>query len=204
MTMKTPQEIINAFDKPVPAEGGGGGQKFMEEFADENSWIKALNQMIHDYWFKYYMLFNRSVPLRCLEILSEDQDEDIRCRVADREDLTPELIEKLSNDHSGRVRSYLASNHKIFLSEDIINKLANDENEEVRYSIATNDLVTGRLLLKLANDNSPIARKGVINNINTPVEILKKFITDKDVYDIDRFDAEEKYNERLNEIDQKR
>lgn len=175
-----------------------GGWRFIYDAFSASLWEIAIIKYKDDKKFKYYMAKNLSVPLSCLHILSEDEDEEIRSRVAGREDLTPDLVEKLSNDKSTDVRCSIASNYKILLSEEIINRFANDKYSGVRGEIASNNLISMELLLKLAHDDDPKARAGAIDNDNLPVEILEKFITDKDIYEVDRFQAEKKYNQIIN------
>jgi hypothetical protein len=63
---------------------------------------KTANEDVN-YTAKFTLLQNSSVPIDVLRILSHDKDEPIRGKVAERADLTPDLIEELMKDDSSWV-----------------------------------------------------------------------------------------------------
>ena len=74
---------------------------------------------------KSWIAHNKTVPLEILEILSTDEDVDVRFTVAQKRKLTPELFEKLSEDIDETVRMRVACNAQT--PKTILEKLASDQ-----------------------------------------------------------------------------
>ena len=79
---------------------------------------------------KIWVIGNKTVPLSILNILSNDNDSNIRFSIALKRKLSHELFEKLSMDNDESVRQCIASNKKTPI--DILEKLALDVEDMVK------------------------------------------------------------------------
>ena len=78
---------------------------------------------------KEWVAHNKTVPLKILEILSEDIDDDVRYSVAEKRKLSFDLFEKLSEDACESVRMRIACNAKS--PAYILKKLLNDKSSRI-------------------------------------------------------------------------
>jgi hypothetical protein len=117
-------------------------------------------------------------------------DNDIRSSIAYVKHAPPEVLIKLSDDESNRVREGVAGNPNTPV--EILNKLANDESYAVRQSLAKNPNTSQKILTKLSEDENDIVRTNVAGNPSTSQEVLTKLVNDSFWY------AREAAKKRLN------
>lgn len=81
----------------------------------QNSINKKVKELIFNAFSKYYNIrisagFNPNTPASVLEYLSNDQNDWIRCYVAENINTPVSILKKLSNDKNENVRYFVASN----------------------------------------------------------------------------------------------
>lgn len=88
-----------------------------------------------------------------LDIMSKDKRPIIRAFVASNVDnITPEILERLSRDENVNVRVHVALNQKS--PPDILRRLSDDKDELVRIAVAINPFTPVDIRDKLKNDES--------------------------------------------------
>ena len=118
-----------------------------------------------------------------LEKLANDEDQEVRSRVASNTNTPVSLLEKLAEDEDRYVRRSVAANENTPVS--VLEKLAEDEDKDaydpkfVRKSVAGNANTPASLLEKLADDEGETVRRVVVKNTNTPVPLLEKLAEDE-------------------------
>jgi hypothetical protein len=85
------------------------------------------------------------------QILSENEDTQVRWRMAKRPDLPKDLMYKLAEDKSSTIRCIIAQHPK--LPEDLVYKMAEDKVKPVRYTITTRDDLPKDLIIILHCDS---------------------------------------------------
>jgi hypothetical protein len=135
---------------------------------------------------------NSNITMTVLEILSEDEDRQIRrlFRVhpnnpTRRSRPSPEWLRKLAQDKNHRIRCYVAGN--LATPIDVLEILAddpyhNDGSYYVRQRVAANPITPVNILLKLSRDSSCFYE--IVRNPNTPTNILEELLTNKNYYNI--------------------
>ena len=101
------------------------------EQASEAVWIDVI-QRFPD--MRSWVAHNKTVPVSILALLATDEDEHIRCFVAQRRKLTLDLFESLAIDPSSSVRQRLACNAKT--PRWILERLIHDDDKFVAEAAA--------------------------------------------------------------------
>lgn len=121
---------------------------------------------------------NPRTPAEVLRKLAEDEDWYVRYEVVMNPKTPVEALRKLAEDKNWHVRAGVASNFST--SVDILRKLAEDKNSAVRQEVAINPNAPAEALKKLARDEEKWVRSAVARNLSTTVDILRKLAEDKD------------------------
>ena len=128
---------------------------------------------------------NPDTSAELLEILSTDQDPEIRCAVAWNQSATVDILSRLANDDDEIVRFCVSGNSNA--NFEVIYKLAKDESsfvkEKARYSLkksAKNPNTSPELLESLATDEDFFVRADVATNPNTSLRVLKSLARDEE------------------------
>jgi len=144
---------------------------------------------------------NQATPTSLLSEMAKSRDWQIRWCVAERPNVSDEILAQLSDDPSDSVRRGLAYNTA---SPELLLKLSQDNSKEVRTTVALNKytpvealvglakdhhenvrrLVAARTdlpleqQLQLADDQSAIVRDALLHGGKTPIEVLEKLAND--------------------------
>lgn len=92
----------------------------------------------------------KSTPLEIVRLLADSSVYMVRERVARRQDLTVEMMKKLSQDESRHVRLCLAANPKV--PQSLLAELSSDEDASVRFKVAVHPNVSEKTLRHLVCD----------------------------------------------------
>jgi len=99
--------------------------------ANEEASIKVWRDIIHKYPdMKEWVVHNKTVPSEILELLSNDEDENVRFSVAMKRKLPEEIQLKLASDTSSSVRERLVYNKKT--TNKVLVVLSNDSNINIK------------------------------------------------------------------------
>ncbi|MEU9247716.1 hypothetical protein [Streptomyces sp. NPDC048385] len=79
---------------------------------------------------RFWVAYNKTVPLEILRILANDPDPRVRSMVAAKRKLTPEILAQLAADTDDSVRLSVARHKKT--SRSVLGELLSDEWSEVR------------------------------------------------------------------------
>jgi uncharacterized protein (DUF2336 family) len=109
--------------------------------------------------------------------LANDTEVIVRVFIAMRPNLSDDLIRKLANDTDRSVREKIAGRQDI--SDDLIRKLANDTDGHVRGKIAGRRDISDDLMRKFANDTDWNVRRFVASNLGLSIDLVQKFANDK-------------------------
>jgi hypothetical protein len=101
-------------------------QKSAHENASEATWTELINEHPQT---KKWIAQNKTIPVSIIEILSDDDDVEVRWWIAIKRKLTPELFAKLANDPDETIRQRIACNAKTPAS--VLLRLANDVSDLV-------------------------------------------------------------------------
>ena len=112
-----------------------------------------------------------------LEKLAEDEDEDVRLRVARNANTPASVLEQLAADENWQVRFNVAENMNTPLS--VLEKLAEDDERDIRNYVAKNENTSVSILEKLADDKDDYLRINVAEHKNTSVSVLEKLAVDE-------------------------
>ena len=112
-----------------------------------------------------------------LEELAEDEDEDVRLRVARNANTPASVLEQLAADENWQVRFNVAENMNTPLS--VLEKLAEDDERDIRNYVAKNENTSVSILEKLADDKDDYLRINVAEHKNTSVSVLEKLAADE-------------------------
>ena len=112
-----------------------------------------------------------------LEELAEDEDEDVRLRVARNANTPASVLEQLAADENWQVRFNVAENMNTPLS--VLEKLAEDDERDIRNYVAKNENTSVSILEKLADDKDDYLRINVAEHKNTSVLVLEKLVADE-------------------------
>jgi len=112
-----------------------------------------------------------------LEELAEDEDEDVRLRVARNANTPASVLEQLAADENWQVRFNVAENMNTPLS--VLEKLAEDDERDIRNYVAKNENTSVSILEKLADDKDDYLRINVAEHKNTSVSVLEKLAVDE-------------------------
>ena len=115
-----------------------------------------------------------------LEELAEDEDEDVRLRVARNANTPASVLEQLAADENWQVRFNVAENMNTPLS--VLEKLAEDDERDIRNYVAKNENTSVSILEKLADDKDDYLRINVAEHKNTSVLVLEKLAEDENEY----------------------
>ena len=122
--------------------------------------------------------------VRIAKMLVSNAGDDIESMSTDeklkllKNNASPEILKKLSEDEDANVRETVAMNPKTPV--DILRKLALDEDDDVRWGAIQNSNMTAEALKKLSEDEDADVRETVAENPKTPVDILRKLALDED------------------------
>ena len=97
------------------------------EEASFETWLEVVNKYPE---LLEWVIYNKTVPLKILEMYKNYPDSRIRYAIAVKRKLSYEIFELLSNDNDESVRMAIARNKKT--PESILQKMANDDWEEIR------------------------------------------------------------------------
>ena len=109
--------------------------------------------------------------------LAEDEDEDVRLRVARNANTPASVLEQLAADENWQVRFNVAENMNTPLS--VLEKLAEDDERDIRNYVAKNENTSVSILEKLADDKDDYLRINVAEHKNTSVSVLEKLAVDE-------------------------
>ena len=112
-----------------------------------------------------------------LEKLAEDEDEDVRLRVARNANTPASVLEQLAADENWQVRFNVAENMNTPLS--VLEKLAEDDERDIRNYVAKNENTSVSILEKLADDKDDYLRINVAEHKNKSVLVLEKLAADE-------------------------
>ena len=112
-----------------------------------------------------------------LEELAEDEDEDVRLRVARNANTPASVLEQLAADENWQVRFNVAENMNTPLS--VLEKLAEDDERDIRNYVSKNENTSVSALEKLADDKDDYLRINVAEHKNTSVSVLEKLAVDE-------------------------
>ncbi len=96
------------------------------EEASVEIWLDVIERYSH---LKSWVIHNKKVPHKILEILSDDNDSTIRGFVAHKGSAGLELLWKMYKDESSSVRSGVIANRKV--PKEILEILSHDPDEDV-------------------------------------------------------------------------
>jgi hypothetical protein len=113
-----------------------------------------------------------------LLILAQDEDADVRYRVARNAHTPVETLSSLAHDADVNVRCCVARNTQA--SAETLNALAQDADVYVRYYVASNAHTPVETLSSLAQDAVVSVRRRVAKNTHTPAETLNALAQDAD------------------------
>jgi len=160
----------------------------------------------------YYVSMNPNIPLKCIELLSVDNDKSIRYKVAKNSKTPQKILEKLSKDKEPYVRIAVASNPKtskkvlewltqhygniglsytlLSYKKNIINgtkRFINQQKYDLHGNLRQFLLVDMMIPRKIdtAEKNHQI-RNALLSNPNTPDNLQKKLNRDEKNYQIKR------------------
>ena len=131
-----------------------------------------------DNWRDDYQLARKTSDPEVLAKLADNENSDVRERVAENPSTPLEALAKLANDARWDIRQNVVRNPSV--SSELLAKLANDEIRMVRHAVAKNPSTPPEVLAKLANDEEVVY--DVAKNPSTPPEVLAKLATDADQY----------------------
>lgn len=94
--------------------------------AAEAVWLQILDDYPH---LKKWVAWNKTIPDKILNTLSEDNDSEVRWWIASRRRLSSDLLEKFSTDDSSSIRERIARNP--FTPRHILERLSDDEEDHV-------------------------------------------------------------------------
>lgn len=80
------------------------------EPAELSVWHDVINKFPE---YKKWIIHNKTVQIEILELLSEDEDPDVRCEVARKRKINDKIFHELSQDSNESVRYALMCNTKI-------------------------------------------------------------------------------------------
>lgn len=88
--------------------------------APESVWLEVIERYPE---MRFWVAQNKTVPLRILELLVEDPDDNVRFMVANKRKATPDILAKLARDKHESVRAAVASNRSTprWLLEELVN-----------------------------------------------------------------------------------
>lgn len=129
---------------------------------------------------RHAIALNKNISKQIMNILSSEDDEEVRCALAENESLTPEIQYKLLND-SSKVKSSLAENKN--LSKDVREKLSKCNDPEVRASVAKHSKDANFLESLSRNEKSKKVLTSIACNPITPPDIVDLLIGKKKCYD---------------------
>ena len=112
-----------------------------------------------------------------LEELAEDEDEDVRLRVARNANTPASVLEQLAADENWQVRFNVAENMNTPLS--VLEKLAEEDERDIRNYVAKNENTSVSILEKLVYDKDDYLRINVAEHKNTSVSVLEKLAVDE-------------------------
>jgi Leucine rich repeat variant len=128
---------------------------------------------------------SKKTPIKVLEQLARDEDEIIRSVVIENSNLPISSLLQLTQDTSLNVRTSLArSRNNKKVPVEVLERLANDKSERVRALVASNPDTPVELLRKLVNDSHREVWNALTRNKNTPIDILEFLGVEKGVVDI--------------------
>lgn len=192
------------------------GEELIDLALDKSSSTEKLDEIIRFLIKKKDTWTLSDIAVNCedtetMEHLASIDNEAIKTGLARNENITKDLLEKLSHDSFNWVQYYVAQNQKTpselsltlytklakcedvevrrNLAEDRLPKqiyglLADDEDEQVRISVADNDLTPKEVLASMVEDSSEDVRYSLLENPHTPNEIKKRLDVDEDEEDV--------------------
>ncbi|WP_081739659.1 hypothetical protein [Methylobacterium sp. 10] len=98
-------EFIRLRNSEIPEEY----ERAASEPAPHEVWLELVANHPE---MRFWVAYNKSVPISILEILADDADERVRFMVASKRKLSPELFLKMSSDVDCGVRARIACNKK--------------------------------------------------------------------------------------------
>ena len=121
---------------------------------------------------------NANTPASVLEQLAADENWQVRFNVAENMNTPLSVLEKLAEDDERDIRNYVAKNENTSVS--ILEKLADDKDDYLRINVAEHKNISVLVLEKLAADENWQVREKVAQNNNTPVSLLEKLGNDEE------------------------
>ncbi|MBW4511058.1 MAG: hypothetical protein KME64_31760 [Scytonematopsis contorta HA4267-MV1] len=128
---------------------------------------------------------SKQTPIKVLEQLAKDANETIRYVVLENSNLPLSSLLDLTQDASVNIRASLARwNRNLKLPTQVLERLVNDESSRVREQVAANPDTPVELLRELANDLDYNVCMAVARNQNTPIDIVEYLGVEKGMVNV--------------------
>lgn len=148
-------------------------------FATENQ--ELLEEMLslfgYDRKMKVIITNKENLTENLIKKLSEDKDFNVRLSIANRVDLSDNIIKNLAKDHTSIVRCTIAN--RLELSEPLIQELAKHQEWDVRAIIAERNDVSKSILYELAKDEDSMVRSAVAGRSDLDQHLIQELSKDK-------------------------
>lgn len=128
-------------------------------------------------WIRTFVAEGRYTPPDILAKLSQDPSLKVRQTVASNTATPIDVLENLASDNLSQIRYYVALNQNTPIL--VLKRLADDKVCRIRCAVAKNKLASCEIIAKLSNDNEVAVRKALANNTTTPVIYLEKLGCDE-------------------------
>jgi 3-methyladenine DNA glycosylase AlkC len=115
-----------------------------------------------------------------LEVLTKDEDPEIRGYVAENKSASANILSQLALDKANWIRAIVASN--LNSPQTVISQLASDPSEQVRGAVAENPNTPQNILSEFLESDLEEIKKGLARNPNTPAATLERLAEDEDMF----------------------
>ncbi len=149
----------------------------LENFTKGSKYLKDALQIETDEQLCYYLLTSSYLSADLVRKLAKEPDNIMRMRIASRINMPIDVEETLSDDENIEVRKRMAVYP--LLSKKSMSKLAEDINKFVRLRIAGRSDLPEDVLLKLASDESYLVRLKIAEHKDLPKEAILQLSKDK-------------------------
>lgn len=116
------EEFVHLRESDDPSEY----RRAAEEEATEIIWLDVIRKYPR---MKSWVAHNKTVPLEILDVLSNDNDPEVRFSVAMKKKLSSEIFKRLAADKDYSVRLCIARNKKV--PESVLEILSHDSEAEI-------------------------------------------------------------------------
>lgn len=158
-----------------------GEEKIIAEIADieitPSETLKKIYESTEERYIKCRIANNPGASLDLLELMSEDDNEDVRRNVVENPNVTVDLLEKLSEDVDGYVREAVGINPKTPI--ELLKKIIKSNDRYAISGVAKNTNAPKELLEEIYNMGEKYYWS-LTRNKNCPVDILEKLYENGD------------------------